>query len=99
MVALEALKQLYLFKLRQSAGVMKLLNRQWNIDEWCDVGRAGRGVKTRWLDGLEQAQARYRDTQVRKMDIDAQGQTKVKKRGRKSNVQKQAELALIDRTR
>jgi hypothetical protein len=97
MVALEALKQPYLFKLRQSPGVMKLLNRQWNLDEWRDVGQGWTGREdTLRLMGWSKHRRVIVIRRPRKMDIDAQGQAKVKKRGRKSNVQKQAELALID---
>jgi len=97
MAALEALKQPYLFKLRQSPGVMKLLSRQWNLDEWVDVGQGWTGREdTLRLMGWSQLRRVIVIRRPRKMDIDAQGKAKVKKRGRKSNVQKQAELALID---
>ncbi|MGH8831901.1 MAG: transposase, partial [Polaromonas sp.] len=39
MAALEALGQPYLFKLRQSAGVKKLVQRQWQRRDWCAVGQ------------------------------------------------------------
>ena len=39
MSALEAIEQPYLFKLRQSAGVKKLVQRQWTRRDWCDVGQ------------------------------------------------------------
>ncbi|MGH6628492.1 MAG: transposase, partial [Burkholderiales bacterium] len=97
MAALEALKQPYLFKLRQSPGVMKLLNRQWNLDEWVDVGQGWTGREdTLRLMGWSKLRRVIVIRRPRKMDIDAQGKAKVKKRGRKSNVHKQAELALID---
>jgi hypothetical protein len=97
MAALEALKQPYLFKLRQSPGVMKLLNRQWNLDEWRDVGQGWTGREdTLRLMGWSKPRRVIVIRRPRKIDIDAQGQARVKKRGRKSNVQKQAELALID---
>ena len=97
MAALEVLKQPYLFKLRQSPGVMKLLNRQWNLDEWRDVGQGWTGREdTLRLMGWSKPRRVIVIRRPRKIDIDAQGQARVKKRGRKSNVQKQAELALID---
>lgn len=97
MTALEALKQPFLFKLRQIPGVMKLLNRQWNIDEWRDVGQGWMGREdTLRLMGWSKPRRVIVIRRPRKIEIDAQGQAKVKKRGRKSNVQKQAELALID---
>ena len=39
MRALEAINQPYLFKLRQSAGVKKLVQRQWTRRDWCTVGQ------------------------------------------------------------
>lgn len=97
MAALEALKQPYLFKLRQSPGVMKLLNRQWNLDEWRDVGQGWTGREdTLRLMGWSKPRRVIVMRRPRRIDIDAQAREKVKKRGRKSNVQKQAELALID---
>ena len=39
MVEMETLIQSYLFKLRQSAGVKRLIERQWTRDDWCDVGQ------------------------------------------------------------
>jgi len=44
MAALEALEQAYLFKLKRSPGVVKLLNRQCNLDEWSDVGQGWTGA-------------------------------------------------------
>ena len=43
MSALEAIRQPYLFKLRQSAGVKKLVQRQWTRRDWA---RAGMPAKT-----------------------------------------------------
>ena len=39
MSALEAIKQPYLFKLRQSAGVKSLIKRQWGRCDWYPVGQ------------------------------------------------------------
>ncbi len=39
MVALEGLEQRYLFKLRQTAGVKRLIERPWPPGEWQDVGQ------------------------------------------------------------
>jgi hypothetical protein len=39
MVEMEGLIQHYLFKLRQSAGVKRLIERQWTRDVWADVGQ------------------------------------------------------------
>ena len=97
MAVLEALKQPYLFKLRQSPGVIKLLNRQCNLDEWSDVGQGWTGREdTLLLMGWSKPRRVVVIRRARKIEIDEAGKVKVKKRGRKSNVQKQAELALID---
>ena len=39
MVEMEHLIQHYLFKLRQSAGVKRLIERQWSREDWCDAGK------------------------------------------------------------
>lgn len=39
MSALEDIDQPYLFKLRQSAGVKKLVQRQWRRRDWCNLGQ------------------------------------------------------------
>lgn len=39
MVAMEAIEQPYLFKLRQTAGVKRLIERQWSHRDWEDVGQ------------------------------------------------------------
>ena len=39
MVEMENLAQPYLFKLRQSAGVKRLIERQWSRDDWENVGQ------------------------------------------------------------
>ena len=44
MAELEAIGQGYLFKLRQSAGVKRLIERLWSRHDWRAVGRAS----TRW---------------------------------------------------
>lgn len=36
---METLDQAYLFKLRQSAGVKRLIERQWSRDDWSDAGQ------------------------------------------------------------
>jgi len=47
MSALEAIDQPYLFKLRQSAGVKKLVQRQWGRRQWCPRwAKAGMPAKT-----------------------------------------------------
>lgn len=39
MVEMEDVTQPYLFKLRQSAGVKRLIERQWTRDDWSDAGQ------------------------------------------------------------
>ena len=39
MCELEEIKQPYLFKLKQSANVKRLVQRQWHKSAWCDVGQ------------------------------------------------------------
>lgn len=39
MEEMESLDQAYLFKLRQSAGVKRLIERQWSRDDWSDAGQ------------------------------------------------------------
>jgi hypothetical protein len=46
MAALEALGQRYLFKLRQTAGVKRLIERQWQQGEWQDVGQGFDAVES-----------------------------------------------------
>ena len=46
MVSLEALGQRYLFKLRQTAGVKRLIERQWQQREWQDVGQGFDAVES-----------------------------------------------------
>lgn len=45
MVELEGREQRYLFKLRQSAGVKRLVERQWSREDWRDVGQGFEGVE------------------------------------------------------
>ena len=100
MAALEALEQAYLFKLRRSPGVMKLINHQFNLDEWRDVGQGWTGREdTLRLMGWSKARRVVVIRRARKIDLEGGNKAAVKKRGRKSNVQKQAELALLTKTR
>ena len=45
MVQMEELNQHYLFKLRQTAGVKRLVERQWERDDWCEVGAGFQAVE------------------------------------------------------
>jgi len=46
MVQMEEIGQSYLFKLRQTAGVKRLVERQWSREDWCEVGAGFQGVQT-----------------------------------------------------
>lgn len=45
MAQLEAIDQPYLFKLRQTAGVKQLIERQWSRQDWRDVGQGCQAVE------------------------------------------------------
>jgi hypothetical protein len=45
MAELEAMGQPYLFKLRQSAGVKRLIERHWSRGDWQEVGEGYQGVE------------------------------------------------------
>jgi len=97
MAALETLGQAYLFKLRRSPGVMKLINHQFNPDEWRDVGQGWTGREdTLRLMGWSKARRVIVIRRARKIDLEGDKKVTANRRGRKSNVQKQAELALLD---
>ena len=46
MVEMEEIKQHYLFKLRQTAGVKRLIERQWQQGDWRDVGHGFDAVES-----------------------------------------------------
>ena len=76
---------------------MKLSSRQWNLDGWTDVGQGWTGREdTLRLMGWSKERRVVVIRRARRIDIEDAGKTKVKRRGRKSNPHKQAELALID---
>jgi len=45
MTTLEAMNQPYLFKLRQTAGVKRLIKQQWSRQDWQDVGQGCQAVE------------------------------------------------------
>ena len=47
MTQLDAIDQSYLFKLRQTAGVRRLIERQWSRQDWQDVGEGCQAVETK----------------------------------------------------
>ncbi len=47
MKALEAIEQHYLFKLRQTTNVKKLIDRMWSRNDWVDVGQGCQAVEAK----------------------------------------------------
>jgi hypothetical protein len=94
MSALEAIHQPYLFKLRQSAGVKKLVQRQWSRRDWCPVGQGWDACEdTLLLTGWSQRRRVIVMRRVRKSDLIVE----VKRAGRpKAKDRAQAELHFID---
>lgn len=94
MSALEAIDQPYLFKLRQSAGVKKLVQRQWSRRDWCAVGQGWDACEDALLlTGWSRRRRVIVMRRVRKTDLIVE----VKHRGRpKAKDQAQAELHFID---
>ena len=94
MSALEAIGQPYLFKLRQSAGVKRLVQRQWTRRDWCTVGQGWDACEDALrLTGWTQHRRVIVMRRVRKTDLVVQ----VKRAGRpKRKDQVQAELHFID---
>ena len=93
MSALEAIGQPYLFKLRQSAGVKKLVQRQWSRRDWRPVGQGWDACEDALkLTGWTQRRRVIVMRRVRKTDLVVE----VRKGGRKSKAQVQAELHFID---
>ncbi len=90
MAALEALGQPYLFKLRQSTGVKKLVQRQWQRRHWCDVGQGWQACEDALrLTGWSQQRRVVVMRRVRKTDLVIEAK-------RKGKTQQQAELHFID---
>ena len=94
MAALETLGQPYLFKLRQSPGVKKLMQRQWNRPDWCDVGQGWQASEdTLRLSGWSQSRRVIVMRHAKKIDLVLEA----KRRGsgpRKEH--RQTELHFID---
>lgn len=94
MGALEAIGQPYLFKLRQSAGVKKLVQRQWARRDWRGVGQGWDACEdvlrlTGWTERRRVIVMR----RVRKTDLVVE----VKRKGRgKSKDSPQVELHFVD---
>ena len=94
MGALEAIGQPYLFKLRQSAGVKKLVQRQWTRRDWASVGQGWDACEdVLRLTGWSQARRVIVMRRVRKLDLIVEA----KRAGRgKGQEQQQSELHFID---
>jgi hypothetical protein len=94
MSALEALEQPYLFKLRQTAGVKALMQRQWARRDWCDLGQGWQGCEdTLKLTGWTQPRRVVVMRRERKADLIVE----VKRKGRGKREDKaQTELCFID---
>ena len=93
MSALEAINQPYLFKLRQSAGVKKLVQRQWTRRDWCTVGQGWEACEDELrLTGWTERRRVIVMRRARKTDLVVEA----KRGGRKSKDQVQAELHFID---
>ena len=92
MSALEAIGQPYLFKLRQSAGVKKLVQRQWRRRDWCNVGQGWDACEdVLRLTGWTEARRVIVMRRVRKLDLIIE--TKGLGKGKDHS---QAELCFID---
>lgn len=94
MGALEAIGQPYLFKLRQSAGVKRLVQRQWTRRDWASVGQGWDACEdVLRLSGWSQQRRVIVMRRARKLDLIVEA----KRTGRgKSKDQVQAELHFID---
>jgi Transposase DDE domain group 1 len=94
MSALEGIGQPYLFKLRQSAGVKKLVQRHWMCSEWCDVGQGWQACEDKLkLMGWSRSRRVIVMRRAKKTDVVVE----VKRRGRgKGKDQVQADLHFID---
>jgi len=94
MSALEAIGQPYLFKLRQTAGVKKLVQRQWQRRDWSPVGQGWDACEdTLLLTGWTERRRVIVMRRVRKTDLVVE----VKRAGRpKRKDPAQVELHFID---
>ena len=92
MSALEEMGQSYLFKLRQSAGVKRLVQRQWTRRDWASVGQGWDACEdVLRLTGWSQARRVIVMRRARKLDLIVEA-----KRAGRGKEQAQAELHFID---
>ena len=94
MSALEAIEQPYLFKLRQSAGVKQLIQRQWQRRDWSAVGQGWDACECELrLTGWSRFRRVIVMRRVRRSDLVIEA----KRKGRPKNKDKtQLELHFID---
>ena len=94
MAALEAMDPPYLFKLRQSQGVKKLVQRQWNRPDWCDEGQGWQASEdTLRLSGWSQCRRVIVMRHARRIDLALEVKRKGSGRGKEHG---QTELHFID---
>ena len=94
MRALEEINQAYLFKLRQSAGVKKLVQRHWRHSNWTEVGQGWQAREDKLtLTGWSQHRRVVVMRRVKKTDVVVE--VKRRRRGNSSG-QEQTELHFID---
>ena len=94
MSALEAIAQPYLFKLRQSAGVKKLVQRQWRRRDWSNLGQGWDACEDELLlTGWTRRRRVIVMRRVRKTDLVVQTQRAGRRKGKD---QAQSELHFID---
>lgn len=94
MSALEALGQPYLFKLRQTAGVKALVQRQWARRDWCELGQGWQGCEAQLrLTGWTQSRRVIVMRRERRTELLVE--VKRKARGKRKE-QAQTELCFID---
>jgi len=97
MSALEAIGQPYLFKLRQSAGVKRFVQRQWSRRDWCAVGQGWDACEdTLLLTGWSQRRRVIVMRRVRKTDLVVEVKRAARKGKDLANDPVQTELHFID---
>jgi hypothetical protein len=97
MNALEELGQPYLFKLRQSAGVKKLIKQQWQREDWSPVGQGWQACEDQLrLMGWSRKRRVVVMRRQRPMDLVVEAPARVKRGRPRKSPPEQAELHFID---
>jgi hypothetical protein len=97
MNALEELGQPYLFKLRQSVGVKKLIKQQWQRDDWVPMGQGWQACEDELrLMGWTRKRRVIVMRRQRPMDLVVETPGRVKRGRPRKNPPEQAELHFID---